>query len=38
MATMKALKMLRSADEIAETRGVDIGRKTSKPTPELVNA
>ena len=36
MATMAALKVLRSADEITETRGVDIGRKTSKPAEELV--
>ncbi len=36
MATMAALKVLRSADQITETRGVDIGRKTSKPTEELV--
>lgn len=38
MATMAALKVLRSADQITETRGVDIGRKTSKPTEELVSA
>jgi len=38
MATMSALKTLRSADQITEMRGVDIGRKTSKPTEELVNA
>jgi small subunit ribosomal protein S5 len=38
MATMTALKTLRSADEITQTRGVDIGRKTTKPTEELVNA
>ena len=36
MATMAALKSLRSADQVTETRGVDIGRKTSKPTEELV--
>ena len=38
MATMSALKTLRSADQITETRGVDIGRKTEKKTEELVNA
>ena len=38
MATMKALKSLRSADEVAATRGVDIGRKTNKPVEELVSA
>ena len=38
MATMTALKSLRSADQITEMRGVDIGRKTAKPVEELVNA
>src|SRR5438477_6276835 len=38
MATMTALKSLRSADEITQTRGVDIGRKTAKPVEELVTA
>ncbi|HZP95614.1 MAG TPA: 30S ribosomal protein S5 [Candidatus Limnocylindria bacterium] len=38
MATMTALEMLRSADQITETRGVDVGRKTAKPTEELVGA
>jgi len=38
MATMSALKTLRSADQITEMRGVDIGRKTEKKTEELVNA
>ena len=38
MATMKALRSLRSADEIAQTRGVDIGRKTTRPLDELVSA
>jgi small subunit ribosomal protein S5 len=38
MATMAALRALRSADEITETRGVDIGRKTTKSTEELVSA
>ena len=38
MATMTALKRLRSSDEITQTRGVDIGRKTVKPAEELVNA
>ncbi len=36
MATMAALKSLRSADQITEMRGVDIGRKTAKPVEELV--
>jgi hypothetical protein len=35
---MKALQSLRSADEIAQTRGVDIGRKTTRPLDELVSA
>ena len=38
MATMTALKSLRSADMVTETRGVDIGRKTEKPVEELVQA
>ena len=38
MATMKALKSLRSSDEVAATRGVDIGRKTTKPVEELASA
>jgi len=38
MATMTALKTLRSADQVTETRGVDIGRKTTKPVAELVEA
>jgi len=38
MATMSALRTLRSADQVTETRGVDIGRKTAKSTEELVNA
>ena len=38
MATMSALKTLRSADQVTETRGVDIGRKTTKPVEELVEA
>lgn len=36
MATMAALKALRSADEITQTRGVDVGRKTERPIEELV--
>ena len=38
MATMTALKSLRSADQVTEMRGVDIGRKPSRPVEELVNA
>ena len=38
MATMAALKSLRSADQVTEMRGVDTGRKTEKPAEELVTA
>jgi small subunit ribosomal protein S5 len=38
MASMAALKALRSADQVTEMRGVDIGRKTAKPVEELVEA
>ena len=38
MASMSALKALRSADQVTEARGVDIGRKTAKPVEELVEA
>jgi small subunit ribosomal protein S5 len=36
MGTMAALKKLRSADQVTEMRGVDIGRKTTKAVEELV--
>jgi small subunit ribosomal protein S5 len=38
MATMAALRSLRSADQVTEMRGVDTGRKTEKPAEELVTA
>ena len=36
MATMAALKALRSAEQISEMRGVHVGRKKAEPAAELV--
>jgi small subunit ribosomal protein S5 len=38
MASMAALKMLRSAETVGETRGVELGRKKAEKSEELVSA
>ena len=38
MATMTALKALRSADQISEMRGINVGRKKPQPAEALANA
>ena len=38
MATMSALKSLRSAETVGETRGVELGKKRADKSEELVSA
>jgi small subunit ribosomal protein S5 len=38
MATMSALKSLRSADTVGETRGVELGKKKADKSEVLVTA